>query len=135
LIESAAGGVSLDRSAGPKRDDFGIVWRAWAERAVGVVVLDVVVEELFELSAVPDDGAVTEFAAYGADPTFRVRVHDRRVGRVRMIVVRSLRKTSSGTVALAPRRAGRRGWRDEISPLSSATHALEFGICRVPVPA
>ena len=65
-------------------DNFGIVGRALAEAAVGsvgVVVLDVLGEELFELSAVPDEGAVAEFAAYGADPAFRVGVRDRRGGR------------------------------------------------------
>jgi hypothetical protein len=31
-------------------------------------VLEVVAQELFEMSAVPDEGAVAEFAAHGADP-------------------------------------------------------------------
>ena len=53
--ESAAGGVSSDRSAGPIVDDCRIVWRALAEDAVGsvgVVVLDVLVKEMFDLSVV-----------------------------------------------------------------------------------
>jgi len=33
------------------------------------------------VSVVPDEGAVAEFAADSADPPFRVRVRDRRVGR------------------------------------------------------
>ena len=44
-------------------------------------MLDVLVEELFELSVVPDEGAVAELAADGADPAFRVGVRDRRVRR------------------------------------------------------
>jgi hypothetical protein len=63
---------------------LGIVGRALAEAAVGtvrVVVLDILGDELCELSAVPDQGAVAQFAAYGADPTLRVRVRDRRVRR------------------------------------------------------
>jgi hypothetical protein len=40
--------------------------------AVGVVVLDVLVEELRELSVVPDEGPVTELAADGANPALRV---------------------------------------------------------------
>jgi len=81
---SAAGGVSSDHSAGPICDHFCTVGCALAERAVGsvrVVVLDVVAEQLLELGAVPDQGAVAELAACGADPSFRVRVRDRRVGR------------------------------------------------------
>ena len=35
---------------------------------VGVVVVDVVDDELFGLLLVPDDGAVEEFSADGADP-------------------------------------------------------------------
>ena len=53
---------------------------ALPEAAVGsvrVVVLDVLAQELFELAAVPDQGAVEELAAHGADPAFRVRVRDR----------------------------------------------------------
>jgi hypothetical protein len=76
--------VSSDRSAGPIRDNVELVRRALAEAAVwsvGVVVLDVLVEELFELPTVPDEGAVAEFASCGANPSFRVRVRDRRVRR------------------------------------------------------
>jgi hypothetical protein len=75
--EAAAGRVLSDRSAGPIRDDFGIVWCALAEAAEGsvrFVVLDVLGEELFELSVVPDEGAVDQFVACSADPAFRVRV-------------------------------------------------------------
>ena len=39
--------------------------------AVGVVVVEVVDDESMELALVPDDGAVEELAAQGADPTFR----------------------------------------------------------------
>ena len=43
---------------------------------------DVVDDESFELVLVPDDGSVEEFAADGADPTFRERVgHGCRDGR------------------------------------------------------
>ena len=61
-----------------------IVGCALAEAAVGpvcVVVLDVLAQEPFELSAVPDEGAVEELAAHGADPPFRVGVRDRRARR------------------------------------------------------
>jgi len=84
--ESAAGGVSSDLLAGPVRDDVAIVRRALtkgAVGAVGVVVLDVLVQQLFELSVVPDEGAVAEFASRGADPTFRVRVRDLWVPKTR----------------------------------------------------
>ena len=77
--ESVAGGVSSDRLARPIRDDHMIVGCALAERSVGsvgVVVLDVVGQELFELRAVPDEGPVAEFSAYGVDPSFRVGVCD-----------------------------------------------------------
>ena len=43
-------------------------------RPVGVVVLDVLAQELFELPAIPAEGAVQELAAHAADPTFRKRV-------------------------------------------------------------
>ena len=45
---------------------------------VGVVVLDVVDHETFELMLVPDDGAVEQLATQGADPPFRERVRHRR---------------------------------------------------------
>ena len=48
---------------------------------VGVVVVDVVGDESFELALVPDDGAVEELAAQGADPAFGERVRDRRPDR------------------------------------------------------
>jgi hypothetical protein len=44
---------------------------------VSVVVVDVVNDEPLELSPIPDDGAIEQFAAQSADPTFRVRVRDR----------------------------------------------------------
>ncbi len=44
--------------------------------SVGVVVIDVVDEELFELVLVPDDGSVEEFAAQGSDPSFGDGVGD-----------------------------------------------------------
>ena len=39
-------------------------------RSVGVVVVDVVGDEAFELVPVPDDGAVKQFAAQSSDPAF-----------------------------------------------------------------
>jgi hypothetical protein len=66
IDESAASGVSSDRVSGPVGDDVASVGRALVEAAVGpagVVVVDVVAQELFELVAVPDEGAVQEFAA------------------------------------------------------------------------
>jgi hypothetical protein len=48
----------------------GAVW------PVGVVVVDVVDDEAFELMLVPDDGAVEEFAAQRSDPAFSKRVRD-----------------------------------------------------------
>ena len=41
---------------------------------VGVVVVDVVGDEVFELALVPDDGAVKKLSAQGADPAFGERV-------------------------------------------------------------
>jgi len=72
--ESAAGGVSSARSAGPMFDDIAIVGCALMQSAVGsvgVVVRDVLVQEPVEVRAVPDQGAVEEFAAHRADPTRR----------------------------------------------------------------
>jgi hypothetical protein len=40
-------------------------------------VRDVLVEEPFELDAVPDEGAVAELAAHRSHPAFRVCVRDR----------------------------------------------------------
>ena len=37
---------------------------------VGVVVIDVVDDELFELVLIPNDGPVEQFAAQGSDPSF-----------------------------------------------------------------
>jgi len=50
-------------------------------RSVGVVVVDVVGDESFELSLVPDDGAVGQFATQSSDPALGERVGDRRPGR------------------------------------------------------
>jgi len=44
---------------------------------VGLVVVDVIGHESFELSGVPDDGAVQELWGHGSDPAFRERVGDR----------------------------------------------------------
>ena len=41
---------------------------------VRVVMIDVVDDEIVELAAVPDDGAVEELASKGADPAFGERV-------------------------------------------------------------
>ena len=41
---------------------------------VRVVMIDVVDDELVELAAVPDDGAVEELASQGGDPAFGERV-------------------------------------------------------------
>jgi hypothetical protein len=41
---------------------------------VGVVVVDVVHDESFELVLVPDDGAVEELASHAPDPSFSERV-------------------------------------------------------------
>jgi hypothetical protein len=82
--ESVAGGVSSDRSAGPIRDNFGSVRCALmkaAVRAVRVVMLDVFVQESFELAVVPDHGPVAELAPDGAAPPFGVGVRDWRVQR------------------------------------------------------
>ena len=49
--------------------------------SVGVVVLEVVAEQCAEVAGAEDDGAVEEFAADGADPSFGVAVRDGRVGR------------------------------------------------------
>jgi hypothetical protein len=48
---------------------------------VGVVVLDVVDDEAFELMLVPDDGAVEELAAEGSDPAFSKGVRYRGPNR------------------------------------------------------
>jgi hypothetical protein len=52
-----------------------------AVRAVPVVVLDVLAQQLFEVSLIPDEGPVAELATHGADPAFRERVGDRRIRR------------------------------------------------------
>ena len=48
-----------------------------AVRSVGVVGVDVVGGESFELALVPDDGAVEQFAAQGPNPAFGECVRDR----------------------------------------------------------
>jgi hypothetical protein len=57
IDESAAGGVSSDRVPGPVFDDVVFVGCALTEAAVGpvrVVVLDVLSQELLQLSTVVD---------------------------------------------------------------------------------
>ena len=49
---------------------------------VFVVVPDVVDDESFELVLVPDDGAVEELSAQGADPAFGECVRDRSLYRL-----------------------------------------------------
>ena len=49
--------------------------------SVGVVVVDVVDDEVFELALVPDDGAVEEVSADGSDPAFGERVGNRSADR------------------------------------------------------
>ena len=44
--------------------------------SVGVVVLDVVDDQAFELLLVPDDGAVEELSSDRSDPAFGERVGD-----------------------------------------------------------
>ena len=46
---------------------------------VGVVVIDAVDDEPFELPLVPDDGAVEELASKGAHPALGERVRHGRV--------------------------------------------------------
>ena len=52
-----------------------------AVRPVGVVVVDVVDDEAFELRLVPDDGAVEELATECPDPTFSKGVRHRGPNR------------------------------------------------------
>jgi hypothetical protein len=89
--------VSSDRSAGPIRDDFGIVGRALTQsamRSVRVVMLDVLGEEMFELLAVPD--RVRSQTSRRTLPTHRSAYAFATgvEGAVRIMVVPSLRKTS-----------------------------------------
>jgi hypothetical protein len=44
-------------------------------------VLDVVAQQVFEVWLVPDESPVAQLATDCADPPFRERVRDRRVGR------------------------------------------------------
>ena len=72
--------VSPDRWALLILDDAAIVGGVLAEAAVGpvgVVVLEVVAVELFEVGAVPDESAVQELAAHAANPAFGIGVRDR----------------------------------------------------------
>ena len=48
---------------------------------IGVVLLDVVVEEVAELSLVPDEGAVEEFVADRPDPPLGERICPRSLSR------------------------------------------------------
>jgi len=70
--------VSLDRVAWPDRDEVaGVVGCSLPDSAMGslgVVVLDVFLEQLPELAFVPDDGSVQEFVAQCSNPSFGVRV-------------------------------------------------------------
>jgi hypothetical protein len=71
--------VSSDRLARPVFGDVAFVGCALTERSVGpagVVVLDVLAEESFEMRTVPDERAIGKFAAHGADPTLRECVRD-----------------------------------------------------------
>jgi len=52
-----------------------------AMRSTRVVMLDVLAEEMFEAAGF-HIRTVSQFAAYGADRTFRVGVRDRRVDDV-----------------------------------------------------
>ena len=76
--EPAAGGVASDRLAWPIVDDVvGVVGCALVEAAVGsvgVVVLEVLVEQSSELAFVPDDRAVEELVAQRANPPLGERV-------------------------------------------------------------
>ncbi len=45
-------------------------------RAVSVVVCNEIGDDLFELATVPHDGAIEEFTAETADPTFSERIRD-----------------------------------------------------------
>ena len=82
--ESVAAGRSDDSKLGwtwaMTRGRVVVEWGSLIEgavRPVGVVVVDVVGDEAFELSLVPDDGAVEQLAAQGPDPAFGERVRDR----------------------------------------------------------
>ena len=44
-------------------------------------MVDEIGDESFELATVPDDGAVEEFTAEAADPTFSERIRDRSPDR------------------------------------------------------
>jgi hypothetical protein len=84
--EAVAGGVLSDRLAGAELDNVSAVGRSLTElavRAMPVVVLDVVVELVPEVASAEDDGAVEEFAANRADPSFRVGVRDVSVPETR----------------------------------------------------
>ena len=45
-------------------------------RPVSVVVVEVIDDEVLELTAVPDDGAVEEFTTQRSDPAFSERIRD-----------------------------------------------------------
>ena len=94
---SGGSSVFVDESATACRSDdsklllsigvwrFGRRWGSLIERAVGpvgVVVVDVVGDEVFELALVPDDGAVKKLSSQGADPTFGERVSHWDANRV-----------------------------------------------------
>ena len=76
--ESGAGGGSVDPMVWPDRCDVvGVVGSSLVDTAMGplgVVVLDVFLEEASELVFVPDDGPVQEFVAQSPYPSFGVSV-------------------------------------------------------------
>ena len=90
LCRGWSGGISVlvdeSTTAGRSNDLEVSIWLVWwvggdgwslIERTVGpvrVVMIDVVDDKLVELAAVPDDGAVEEFASQGGDPAFGERV-------------------------------------------------------------
>ena len=87
---------------------------------------DVVDDESFELSAVPDDGVVEELSAQGADPAFGECVRDGRADRGLDDLMCSVGKISSkASVNWLPRsrtsalqaRAARRGGETGCGPL------------------
>jgi hypothetical protein len=69
--------------------------RERAVRPVSVVMGGVGAEHLLEVAAVDDQDPVEALAAEGADPTLGVRIRIRSSMGVRMILMPSLRKTSS----------------------------------------
>ena len=83
LVDEAVASGRSDDSSSLSAPGAGRMLRRWglllegAVWPVGVVLLDVVEHEAFERALVPDDGAVEQLAAQGADPPFRERVRHR----------------------------------------------------------